>query len=105
MSSNTVKQALRLLAVGCAMTATSASGQECSNSDFKGRYGVQAQVSIVPAGVEGKHNWVAGTLVADGAGVITEWKETFTVVPPNSDERLVLERDAVAAAASRRESR
>lgn len=99
MRRNRLTQMAWPLVVASALAAGPALGQECSNADFKGRYGVQASVALVGAATEAKDNWVAGVAVADGAGVITEWKDTFVVVPPGGAERLVIERDAVAAAA------
>lgn len=75
-----------------------AAAQECSNADFKGRYAAQTSNAIV-GGTQG--NWAAGTLCADGSGMITEWKDTFVFGLINSEggeEKVVRERDHVGTA-------
>ena len=78
--------------------ASPAAAQECSNADFKGRYAVQSSSSII-GGTQG--NTAAGTLCADGAGMITEWKDTFVfslINPEGGEDKLIRERDHVGTA-------
>lgn len=68
---------------------------ECSNADFSGRYAVQVETSLIGGHVG---NWGAGTLYADGKGVITEWKMTDVFVSPATGEKVVRSGDRVAEA-------
>lgn len=87
----------RIGLLGCA-TLVAAAAQECSNADFSGRYAQMARVSILGMDAQ-QNNWISGTVVADGEGNLTEWKDTFVVVPPGTPEPVVIERDLVADAA------
>ena len=86
------------LVVAIAWLTAPLSAQECSNEDFSGRYAVQQHNTIL-GGTQG--NWVAGTLVADGEGLITEWQDTFVlsiVTPDDMEQKILLERDIVGDA-------
>ena len=70
--------------------------KECSNADFDGRYAVQTHNSVIGGPQD---NWIAGTLVADGDGLITEWTDTAIfsrVLPDGTEEKVIVERDHVA---------
>ena len=74
------------------------SAQHCSDADFKGRYAIQTH-NYALGGAE--DNWIAGTLVADGKGEITEWMDTAVFsrfLPDGTEEKIIRERDQVGAA-------
>ena len=73
--------------------------EECSNADFYGRYATQSANTLVggPTG-----NWAAGSLYADGEGLITEWSDTFVLSVPDQqggERKVVQDRDVVGTAA------
>ena len=86
---NRLAALLLLTAAGQAVVCA----QECSNADFKGRYAVFTENSIIGGHVG---NFAAGTLYADGMGQITEWKDTFVFVNPGTGEKTVVSRDFAA---------
>jgi len=81
------------------LVAAGSAAAECSNADFAGRYGFMAQGQILQDGPRDvRTEWIAGTVYSDGAGVITEWKDTDVRVPESGVSQSVQERDVVAFA-------
>lgn len=96
MISKTTTRAL--LCISCFFAAAPpANAQECSNAMFKGRYAVLAESEPVMGEPTAEDQWaIAGTLVADGDGLITEWKETAVRQNSDGNGTTVEERDIVA---------
>jgi len=79
------------------LTVGTASGQECSNADFSGRYAVSTQ-NYNASGIQVGAN--LGTLHVDGAGTILEWKQTTIDFAADGGEPTVRETDFGALIAS-----
>ena len=79
-------------------TLLPATAQECSNEDFQGRYSFEALIFNLAAG--NLPESAAGTLVADGSGLVLEWKDTFVRATPDGMSTTTFPRDVVAAAAA-----
>jgi hypothetical protein len=76
-----------------------AAAANCSNADFFGRYGFMVQGQILQDGPRDiRPEWIAGTVYADGYGVITEWLDTDVRAPDSGGSQQVQQRDVVAFA-------
>ena len=90
-----------ILSTILSLFAAGSAAAECSNADFAGRYGFMVQGQILQDGPRDiRPEWIAGTVRSDGAGVITEWKDTDVRAPESGVSQSVQERDVVAFAAA-----
>lgn len=97
----TIRMKPLILSTILSLLAAGSAAAECSNADFAGRYSFMVQGQILQDGPKDiRPEWIAGTVYSDGAGVITEWKDTDVRVPESGVSQSVQERDVVAFAAA-----